>query len=273
MPAPPDRTGSVALGDVAQPDTEETDALRAAEESTRSFSRVPAWLRGEGAATPAEREDASPRPSKLASWLRGGRPLEGAVADAEPVGNGTAALDRTRRDTKIPAWLRGGEMGEGPGAARVAEPADESYDDDDAATAADESPDDEVAATAEAEPDELTPEPGDAGARWSGEALAPPAGESEPAASRAPAWLRVDPDTLNGLRDKLLGRREAQEDDPYAVPALPPPIRTRTDARLRGNASVAAHRNPTELWTLRIVAAIVVVVLLTAFVLLLAYLA
>ena len=231
-PAPP--------ADVAPepPDTEETDALRVAEESTRSFSRVPAWLRTRGT---GDEDETEPRPaSKLTAWLRGGRPLEAAVADAEaePPASGATVADETDRASRIPAWLRGGEMGEGPGASR-----------------------------------------GAADAEWSGDAVAePPAapGEDERAAVRAPAWLRVDPDTLNGLRDKLLGRREtdAPDDDPdRGVPALPPPIRTRTDARLRGSASLAAHRNATEVWTLRVVAAIMVVVLLTAFVLLLAYLA
>ena len=50
-------------------------------------------------------------------------------------------------------------------------------------------------------------------------------------------------------------------------------VRTRTESRVRHGATIAAGRTPAEVWTLRIGAAIVVAILLTAFVLLLAYLA
>ncbi len=189
----PDAAGAVAAGD-----TEETDVLRAAEQ-TRTVSRVPAWLRSSD-----DPDDEAPRPSKLATWLRGGEPV-----DTEP--------DTTPDDARVSASLRE-------------------------------------------------------------EAVAPDAHEDDPPAngSAGPPRRLLGPDALAGLREKLLGRREAEPaepDDDSRVPALPPPIRTRTDARLRGSVPAAPYRNPTEVWTLRVVAAIVVAVLLTAFVLVLAYLA
>ena len=51
------------------------------------------------------------------------------------------------------------------------------------------------------------------------------------------------------------------------------PIRTRTERRVRHGATIAAGSTSAEVWALRVAAAILVAVLLTAFVLLLAYLA
>jgi hypothetical protein len=56
-------------------------------------------------------------------------------------------------------------------------------------------------------------------------------------------------------------------------PAVPRPRRTATAARARAEATVAARRSPGEVWALRVLALVVVAVLLTAFVLILAYIA
>ena len=87
-------------------------------------------------------------------------------------------------------------------------------------------------------------------------------------------WPKLDTDTFAALRERF--RRPPREDvvhDENGAPVLARPIRTRTERRVRHGATIAAGRTPIEVWSLRIVAAIVVVVLLTAFVLLLAYLA
>jgi predicted nucleic acid-binding Zn-ribbon protein len=62
-------------------------------------------------------------------------------------------------------------------------------------------------------------------------------------------------------------------DDAVEEPAVPRPLRTAAAARARAGATVAARRSPGEVWALRVLALVVVAVLLTAFVLILAYIA
>ena len=100
------------------------------------------------------------------------------------------------------------------------------------------------------------------------------AGEPGDDGRRGVNWPKLDTDTFAALRERF--RRPPREDvvhDANGVPVLARPIRTRTERRVRHGATIAAGRTPVEVWSLRIAAAIVVVVLLTAFVLLLAYLA
>jgi hypothetical protein len=63
------------------------------------------------------------------------------------------------------------------------------------------------------------------------------------------------------------------QDDVDEEPAVPRPLRTAAAARARAEATVAARRSPGEVWALRVLALVVVAVLLTAFVLILAYIA
>jgi TolA-binding protein len=63
------------------------------------------------------------------------------------------------------------------------------------------------------------------------------------------------------------------QDDADEEPAVPRPLRTAAAARARAGATVAARRSPGEVWALRVLALVVVAVLLTAFVLILAYIA
>jgi hypothetical protein len=66
------------------------------------------------------------------------------------------------------------------------------------------------------------------------------------------------------------GDRHDNDDEEQAVPK---PLRTASAARARAGTAVAARRSPGEVWATRVLAAIVVAVLLTAFVLILAYIA
>jgi hypothetical protein len=89
----------------------------------------------------------------------------------------------------------------------------------------------------------------------------------EPAISSALQALKARFEGLfatNGHRD---------DDGPDEEPAVPRPLRTASAARARAGATVAARRSPGEVWATRVLAAIVVAVLLTAFVLILAYIA
>ena len=93
-------------------------------------------------------------------------------------------------------------------------------------------------------------------------------------AHRGVNWPKLDTDAFAALRERF--RRPPRDEvvhDENGAPVLARPIRTRTERRVRHGATIAAGRTPVEVWTLRIVAAIVVTILLTAFVLLLAYLA
>ena len=87
-------------------------------------------------------------------------------------------------------------------------------------------------------------------------------------------WPKLDTDAFAALRERF--RRPPRDEvvhDENGAPVLARPIRTRTERRVRHGATIAAGRTAAEVWTLRIVAAIVVAILLTAFVLLLTYLA
>ena len=89
-----------------------------------------------------------------------------------------------------------------------------------------------------------------------------------------PVLVAVALAAFAALRERF--RRPPREDlvhDENGAPVLARPIRTRTESRVRHGATIAAGRTPAEVWTLRIGAAIVVAIMLTAFVLLLAYLA
>jgi hypothetical protein len=66
---------------------------------------------------------------------------------------------------------------------------------------------------------------------------------------------------------------DGQHDETEDEPAVPRPRRTAAAARARAGATVAARRSPGEVWATRVLAAVVVAVLLTAFVLILAYIA
>jgi hypothetical protein len=66
---------------------------------------------------------------------------------------------------------------------------------------------------------------------------------------------------------------DGQDDTGDEEPAVPKPLRTASAARARAGTAVAARRSPGEVWATRVLAAIVVAVLLTAFVLILAYIA
>jgi hypothetical protein len=66
---------------------------------------------------------------------------------------------------------------------------------------------------------------------------------------------------------------DGQHDETDDEPAVPRPRRTATAARARAGATVAARRSPGEVWATRVLAAVVVAVLLTAFVLILVYIA
>jgi hypothetical protein len=66
---------------------------------------------------------------------------------------------------------------------------------------------------------------------------------------------------------------DGQHDDADDERAVPRPRRTAAAARARAGATVAARRSPGEVWATRVLAAVVVAVLLTAFVLILAYIA
>jgi hypothetical protein len=63
------------------------------------------------------------------------------------------------------------------------------------------------------------------------------------------------------------------DDEPDEEEAVPRPLRTASAARARAGSAVAARRSPGEVWATRVLAAIVVAVLLTAFVLILIYIA
>jgi TolA-binding protein len=65
----------------------------------------------------------------------------------------------------------------------------------------------------------------------------------------------------------------AHDEDEDQEPAVPRPRRSAAAARARAEATVAARRSPGEVWGMRVLAAVVVAVLLTAFVLILAYIA
>jgi hypothetical protein len=109
----------------------------------------------------------------------------------------------------------------------------------------------------------------------------PPGGGEQPRVSRVPAWLRGGEDAgetagspLQALRERFEGlfasNGHAQEGPDVAAevePAVPRPRRSASAARARAAGTVAARRSATEVWGMRVLAAVVVAVLLIAFVL------
>jgi hypothetical protein len=79
---------------------------------------------------------------------------------------------------------------------------------------------------------------------------------------------------LKARFEGLIGSNGHQHDDePDEELAIPRPRRTAAAARARAEATVAARRSPGEVWAMRVLAAVVVAVLLVAFVLILASIA
>jgi hypothetical protein len=79
---------------------------------------------------------------------------------------------------------------------------------------------------------------------------------------------------LKARFEGLLGTNGHKHDEELdEEQAVPRPLRTASAARARAGSAVAARRSPGEVWATRVLAAIVVAVLLTAFVLILAYIA
>jgi hypothetical protein len=114
--------------------------------------------------------------------------------------------------------------------------------------------------------------------------VTPPGAQDQPDASRLPAWLRGggarepgESSALGALRDRFHGRSDsnghAAEAEAAVQPSVPRPRRSAAPARARAGATVAARRSRAEVWALRVVAVLLVVVLLTAFVLILTYIA
>ncbi len=108
----------------------------------------------------------------------------------------------------------------------------------------------------------------------------PAAPNTEPGADvlgAAPAEEERETSALQALKARLEGllgtNGHTQDDDPDAEPAVRRPLRTASAARARAEATVAARRSPGEVWGMRVLALVVVAVLLTAFVLILAYIA
>jgi hypothetical protein len=106
----------------------------------------------------------------------------------------------------------------------------------------------------------------------------PPGGDEQPRVSRVPAWLRggggdeAPESPLHALKERFEGllasNGHAAEEEPD-VPEVPRPRRSAAAARARAGATVAARRSAAEVWALRVLAAVVVAVLLIAFVLIL----
>ncbi|HTE61373.1 MAG TPA: hypothetical protein VK631_13560 [Solirubrobacteraceae bacterium] len=109
----------------------------------------------------------------------------------------------------------------------------------------------------------------------------PPGGEDAPV--HAPT--RVSPGGADGggssafhaLKARFEGlfasNGHEHDDEPDEELAIPRPRRTAAAARARAEATVAARRSPGEVWGMRVLAAVVVAVLLIAFVLILASIA
>jgi hypothetical protein len=114
-----------------------------------------------------------------------------------------------------------------------------------------------------------------------GRPVTPPGADEQPRVSRVPAWLRggggeEDPADrpLHALKERFEGvfasnGHAAEETEEEGEPAIPRPRRSAAAARARAGATVAARRSPAEVWGMRVLAAIVVAILLIAFVLVL----
>ena len=95
-------------------------------------------------------------------------------------------------------------------------------------------------------------------------------GLDDPAREGAGAALQALKARFEGL---FASNGDGEQDDPEEELAVPRPRRTAAAARARAGATVAARRSPGEVWATRVLAAFVVAILLTAFVLILAYIA
>jgi hypothetical protein len=94
--------------------------------------------------------------------------------------------------------------------------------------------------------------------------------------SRLPAWLGgggeedAGGSPLQALRERFEGLFASNghaEEPAQDEPAVPRPRRSAAAARARAEATAAARRSTTEVWAMRVLAAVVVAVLLIAFVL------
>ena len=260
-------------------------------------SRIPAWLRGRipppvehdepvedadtaGEAPPAPAEDAPPRESRIPAWLRGGT---SAPTAADP----PDAAEAPTADTE-PADEDAGTVDTIAEADAVETPAADTATTDTATTADDDAAGDDTVAEAvadDARADDVTADDRSAAdhdvtagdGEFRAAALDRPAAEryvdgpdTEP---RGVAWPKLDTETFTALRDRFRRpERDPVTHDETGEP-LARPIRTRTERRVRHGATIAAGSTSAEVWALRVAAAILVAVLLTAFVLLLAYLA
>jgi hypothetical protein len=97
--------------------------------------------------------------------------------------------------------------------------------------------------------------------------------EQEEAPSRIPAWLRAARARAVGSEPEDAEVSSDRNGQAPAAEPVPPPLRTAAAARARAGATVAARRSPLELWVMRIVAAIFVVLMLVAFVVILNHVA
>ena len=111
----------------------------------------------------------------------------------------------------------------------------------------------------------------------------PPGSEDDAASPIAPGLRSDDTESegtsaFHALKARFEGLFASNgtahgQDDVDEEPAVPRPLRTAAAARARAEATVAARRSPGEVWAMRVLALVVVAVLLTAFVLILAYIA
>jgi hypothetical protein len=114
-----------------------------------------------------------------------------------------------------------------------------------------------------------------------GRPAVPPGAEDAPRVSRVPDWLRgggnehdAAGSPLQALRERFEGlfasnghAEEGADEADVEPAAVPRPRRSASAARARAAGTVAARRSATEIWGMRVLAAVVVAVLLIAFVL------
>ncbi len=264
-------------------------------------SRIPAWLRG---APPAEADEPGAEPgepaasppstlsSRIPAWLRGTRrraptrtrPPTRSPRPTTPSRTRPRPTSAPRSRPPTPTRSRRTTTTD----ADVARDADPAAEDDDSAdvrrqptrVTATDARDQTTEAYEPDDDDDEEPVGDDARAhevRAAALGARPPqraVDEEGDDGHRGVNWPKLDTDAFAALRERF--RRPPREEvvhDENGAPVLARPIRTRTERRVRHGATIAAGRTPAEVWTLRIVAAIVVAILLTAFVLLLAYLA
>jgi hypothetical protein len=100
--------------------------------------------------------------------------------------------------------------------------------------------------------------------------VTPPGDEVAPIAPAGSSAFQALKARFEGL---FASNGDGHDEETDEEPAVPRPLRTASAARARAGATVAARRSPGEVWATRVLAAVVVAVLLTAFVLILAYIA